>query len=43
MLELFSTSDALVLDFFAGSCTTAQAVLETNGEVGGNRRFILLA
>lgn len=33
--------DALVLDFFAGSGTTGQAVLELNQEDGGNRRFIL--
>lgn len=30
-----------VLDFFAGSGTTAQAVLELNQEDGGNRHFIL--
>jgi len=30
----------LVLDFFAGSCSLAQAVLELNREDGGNRRFI---
>lgn len=35
-------SDAIVLDFFAGSCTTAQAVLELNREDGGNRRFIMV-
>lgn len=33
--------DVLVLDFFAGSGTTGQAVLELNKEDGGNRRFIL--
>lgn len=33
--------NAVVLDFFAGSGTTAQAVLELNKEDGGNRRFIL--
>lgn len=32
----------LVLDFFAGSGTTAQAVMELNSEDGGNRRFILV-
>ncbi len=32
----------VVLDFFAGSCATAQAVLELNGEDGGNRRFIVV-
>ncbi|HET6385082.1 MAG TPA: site-specific DNA-methyltransferase [Armatimonadota bacterium] len=31
-----------VLDFFAGSGTTAQAVLELNQEDGGNRKFILV-
>ncbi|MGZ6505417.1 MAG: site-specific DNA-methyltransferase, partial [Tumebacillaceae bacterium] len=31
-----------VLDFFAGSGTTAQAVLEMNQQDGGNRRFILI-
>lgn len=34
--------DALVLDFFAGAGTTAQAVLEANREDGGRRRFILV-
>lgn len=33
--------DALVLDFFAGSGTTAQAVLELNKADKGNRKFIL--
>lgn len=41
-LLLFSTkNDSIVLDFFAGSGTTAQAVLELNKEDGGNRKFIL--
>jgi len=35
------SKDALVLDFFAGSGTTGQAVLELNRQDGGNRRFIL--
>lgn len=33
--------DAVVLDFFAGSGTTGQAVLELNREDGGSRRFLL--
>lgn len=33
--------DATILDFFAGSGTTGQAVLELNKEDGGNRKFIL--
>lgn len=41
MLELFADKDALVLDFFGGSSTTAHAVLEINREDGGNRRFII--
>ncbi len=36
-------SDSLVLDFFAGSGTTAQAVLEQNLEDEGVRRFILVS
>jgi adenine-specific DNA-methyltransferase len=35
-----SAEGDIVLDFFAGSCTTAQAVLELNHADGGNRRFI---
>jgi adenine-specific DNA-methyltransferase len=34
--------DEIVLDFFAGSCTMAQAALELNHEDGGNRRFIMI-
>lgn len=33
----------IVLDFFAGSGTTAQAVLNLNREDGGNRQFILVS
>jgi len=35
--------DALVLDFFAGSGTTGDAVLKMNQKDGGNRRFILVS
>ena len=34
--------DALVLDFFSGSCTTAHAVMQLNAEDGGNRKFIMV-
>ncbi len=37
-----SGKDSLVLDSFAGSGTTAEAVLALNKEDGGNRRFILV-
>ena len=42
MLELFTKQEGLVVDFFAGSGTTAQAVLELNREDGSNRQFILV-
>ena len=32
--------DAIVLDFFSGSATTAHAVMQLNAEDGGHRRFI---
>lgn len=35
-------NDDIALDFFAGSGTAAQAVMELNEEDGGNRRFILV-
>lgn len=35
--------DDLVLDFFAGSATTAQAVMELNAKDGGDRRFIMVS
>lgn len=37
-----SGKNAIVLDFFAGSGTTGQAVLELNKEDGGKREFILI-
>jgi len=37
-----SDSQALILDFFAGSGTTGDAVLQLNSEDGGNRQFILV-
>jgi adenine-specific DNA-methyltransferase len=42
VLEHATESDSVVLDFFAGSGTTAQAVLEQNASDGGTRRFILV-
>jgi len=33
-------NEDLVLDFFAGSCSTAHAVMKLNAEEGGNRKFI---
>ena len=41
IIDLAGDKDSLILDFFAGSGTTAQSVLEKNKEDGGSRRFIL--
>jgi adenine-specific DNA-methyltransferase len=42
-LNIATRKDSIVLDFFAGSGTTAHAVLKLNAEDGGNRRFILVS
>ncbi len=42
ILELAELKDALVLDSFAGSGTTAHAVLKANAKDGGTRQFILV-
>lgn len=42
LLDIIRCRDAVVLDSFAGSGTTAHAVLALNNEDGGNRRFILI-
>jgi site-specific DNA-methyltransferase (adenine-specific)/adenine-specific DNA-methyltransferase len=42
ILQIATDKDSLILDFFAGSGTTAHAVLKQNAKDGGNRRFILV-
>jgi adenine-specific DNA-methyltransferase len=42
ILQVATDKDAIVLDFFSGSATTADAVLQMNAEDGGNRKFILV-
>jgi adenine-specific DNA-methyltransferase len=42
VMHVASASDALILDSFAGSGTTAHAVLKANAKDGGSRRFILV-
>lgn len=42
LLRLSTDKDSLVLDFFAGSSTTAHAILKLNAEDGGTRRFIMV-
>lgn len=41
LLSIYVDKNPTILDFFAGSGTTAHAVLELNKEDGGNRKFIL--
>lgn len=41
-LNIINSSDAIILDFFSGSATTAHAVMQLNEEDGGNRRFIMV-
>jgi adenine-specific DNA-methyltransferase len=43
VLRIATKPDDLVLDFFAGSGTTAHAVMKLNAEDGGKRRFILVS
>lgn len=42
LLRITTREDSLVLDFFAGSGTTAHAVMRQNAEDGGTRRFVLV-
>lgn len=42
MITLASSGEDLILDFFAGSGSTAHAVMQQNAEDGNNRRFILV-
>lgn len=41
-LATAKNKDALILDFFSGSSTTAHAVMQLNAEDGGNRKFIMV-
>ena len=40
LLQISSENNDIILDFFAGSGTTAHAVLDLNEQDGGNRQFI---
>ena len=42
ILQIATDEDSIILDSFAGSGTTAHAVLALNKEDGGNRKFILV-
>lgn len=41
IITLMNVEQPIILDFFAGSGTTADAVMQLNAEDGGNRKFIL--
>lgn len=40
LLSIGLDNNSIILDFFAGSCTTAHSVMELNSKDGGNRKFI---
>lgn len=42
LIKMVSNKDDLVMDFFAGSSTTADAVMQLNAEDGGHRKFIMV-
>ena len=42
IIKLSTDKDSIILDSFAGTGTTAHAVLSLNREDGGNRRFVLV-
>jgi len=42
LLELVTDTDSIILDSFAGSGSTAHAILNLNKQDGGNRKFILV-
>lgn len=42
VLQLYSNDDSIILDFFAGSATTAEAVMKQNVDDNGHRKFIMV-
>ena len=42
VISLYTDKDSIVLDFFSGSATTAQSVMELNAKDEGKRKFILV-
>ena len=42
ILKICTKPDDIVLDFFAGSGTTGDAIMQLNTEDGGQRKFILV-
>ena len=42
MVQIATDKDDIILDFFSGSATTAQAVMQQNSDDNGSRQFILV-
>lgn len=42
LISIYNKKNCVVLDFFAGSGTTGQAIMDLNKEDNGNRKFILI-
>lgn len=42
LINYFQDKDFIVMDFFSGSATTAQAVIEANANDDGKRKFIMV-
>ncbi len=42
LIQFCNTKNEIILDFFAGSGTTGDAVMQLNAEDGGNRKYILV-
>lgn len=42
ILQLATSGEGIILDFFSGSATTAHAVMQLNAEDDGNRKFIMV-
>lgn len=42
LINMFYLDNEIILDFFAGSATTAHAVMQLNAEDGGNRKYIMV-
>lgn len=42
LIKMVSDKNDIILDFFAGSSTTAEAIMQLNAEDGGHRKFIMV-
>jgi adenine-specific DNA-methyltransferase len=42
LAELVTDKDSLIIDFFSGSASTADAIMQINAEDGGHRKFIMV-